>query len=106
MIDRCASFYFLFQRIEFRCIEKLSQSNYKVITKYIDCQQLENVPRQFAIERANLSRIEIRDSVICYSYHIGNTRTLLEHAQHREKKIEKADFILPFFDESLLQQSR
>ena len=48
------SFYFLFQRIEFRCIEKLSQSNYKVITKYIDCQQLENVPRQFAIERANL----------------------------------------------------
>ena len=35
-----ASFYFLFQRIEFRCIEKLSQSNSKAIANHLDCQQL------------------------------------------------------------------
>ena len=35
-----ASFYFLFQRIEFRCIEKLSQSNSKAIANHFDGQQL------------------------------------------------------------------
>ena len=47
---------------------------------------LENVPRQYAIVRANKHMISTADSVICYVKHIGNTRNLLEDAQRRQKK--------------------
>lgn len=47
---------------------------------------LENVPRRYAIVRANRYMIETCDSIICYVNHIGNTRTLLEYAQRRAKK--------------------
>ena len=47
---------------------------------------LEKVPRRYAIVRANRYMTETCNSVICYVHHIGNTRTLLEYAQRREKK--------------------
>lgn len=47
---------------------------------------LENVPRRYAIVRANRYMIEICDCIICYVNHIGNTRTLLEYAQRRAMK--------------------
>ena len=47
---------------------------------------LENVPRQYAIVRANKYMVDTADSVICYVKHIGNTRNLLEYAQKRQKK--------------------
>ena len=47
---------------------------------------LENVPRQYAIVRANKHMVDTADSIICYVKHIGNTRNLLEYAQRRQKK--------------------
>ena len=47
---------------------------------------LENVPRQYAIVRANRHMVDTADSIICYVKHIGNTRNLLEYAQRRQKK--------------------
>lgn len=47
---------------------------------------LENVPRQYAIVRANKYMIDTADSIICYVNQIGNTRKLLEQAQKRQKK--------------------
>lgn len=47
---------------------------------------LENVPRQYAIVRANRYMVDTADSIICYVKYIGNTRNLLEYAQRRQKK--------------------
>lgn len=47
---------------------------------------LENVPRQYAIVKANKCMIDTADSVICYVKHFGNTRNLLEYARRRQKK--------------------
>ena len=47
---------------------------------------LENVPKRYAIVRANQHMIDIADSVICYVNHIGNTRKLLEYARRRQSK--------------------
>jgi hypothetical protein len=47
---------------------------------------LENVPRQYAIVRANRYMVDTADTIICYVKHIGNTRNLLEYAQRRQKK--------------------
>lgn len=47
---------------------------------------LENVPRRYAIIRANRYMIKVADSIICYVNHIGNTRSLLEYALRRQKK--------------------
>ena len=47
---------------------------------------LEGVPRQYAIVRANKHMIDTADSIICYVKHIGNTRSLLEYAQRRQRK--------------------
>jgi hypothetical protein len=47
---------------------------------------LENVPKQYAIVRANKYMVDTADSIICYVKHIGNTRNLLEYAQRRQKK--------------------
>ena len=47
---------------------------------------LENVPRRYAIVRANRYMIDVSDSVICYVAHLGNSRNLLEYAQQRKKK--------------------
>lgn len=47
---------------------------------------LENVPRQYAIVRANKYMVDTADSIICYVNHIGNTRNLLEYARRRQKK--------------------
>ena len=49
---------------------------------------LENVPRRYAIVRANRYMIETCDSIICYVNHIGNTRKLLEYARRRAQKGE------------------
>lgn len=48
---------------------------------------LENVPRQYAIVRANKYMIDTADSIICYVNHIGNTRNLLDYALRRQKKV-------------------
>lgn len=48
---------------------------------------LENVPRQFAIVRANPYMIDTSDHIICYVKHIGNARNLLEYAERRKKAI-------------------
>ena len=47
---------------------------------------LENVPRAYAIVRANRYMVENCDSIICYVRHGGNTRNLLEYAQRRQRK--------------------
>ena len=47
---------------------------------------IENVPRQYAIVRANKYMVDTADSIICYVNRIGNTRKLLEQAQKRQKK--------------------
>lgn len=47
---------------------------------------LENVPRQYAIIRANQYLVDNSDYIICYVKHIGNTRNLLEYAQRRKKE--------------------
>lgn len=47
---------------------------------------LENVPRQYAIVRANKYMVNTADSIICYVNHIGNTRNLLEYARRRQKE--------------------
>ena len=44
---------------------------------------MENIPRKFAIVRANQYMIRNSDTVICYVKHFGNTRALLEQAQKR-----------------------
>ena len=46
---------------------------------------LENVPRPFAIVRANRYMVDHSDALICYVRHIGNTKNLLEYAQKRKK---------------------
>lgn len=46
---------------------------------------LENVPRPFAIVRANQYMVNTSDSIICYVKHPGNTRKLMEYAQRRHK---------------------
>ena len=45
-----------------------------------------NVPRQFAIIRANKYMIDTADTIICYVKHVGNSRNLLKNAQRRQKK--------------------
>ena len=45
-----------------------------------------NIPRRYAIVKANRHMVEICDSVICYVTHIGNTRNLLEYAKKREER--------------------
>ena len=47
---------------------------------------LENVPRRYAIVRANKYMVDTADAIICYVNHVGNTRKLLEHAQRRQRK--------------------
>lgn len=52
---------------------------------------LENVPRKFALIRANRYMISTADSILCYVHHVGNTRELLTYAirqaSHRELRI-------------------
>ncbi len=43
---------------------------------------MEQIPRKFAIVRANRLIILSADSVICYVKYIGNSRNLLRFAQH------------------------
>lgn len=48
---------------------------------------LENVPRQYAIVRANRTMVETSDWLIAYVRHgASNSRNILEYAQRREKK--------------------
>ena len=48
---------------------------------------LENVPRQYAIVRANKIMVDTSDWLIAYVRHgASNSRKLLEYAQRREKK--------------------
>ena len=47
---------------------------------------LENVPRPYAIVRANRHMVDTADTVICYVHHPGNTRKLLAYAQRRQRK--------------------
>ena len=46
---------------------------------------LENVPKRYAIVRANQHMIDTAASVICYVNHVGNTRKLLEYAMRRQR---------------------
>lgn len=47
---------------------------------------LENVPRRYAIARANKYMIDTADSIICYVKYVGNCRKLLEYvSRHRNK---------------------
>lgn len=45
---------------------------------------LENIPRRYAIVRANQYMVKASDSIICYVCHHGNTRNLLEFATKRK----------------------
>lgn len=45
---------------------------------------LENVPRQYAIVRANQYMVSTADTIICYVKQVGNARKLLEYAQRRQ----------------------
>ena len=47
---------------------------------------LENVPRRYAIIRANRFMIDHADSIICYVNHGGNAGGLLEYARRQQKK--------------------
>ena len=48
---------------------------------------LENVPRRFAIVRANKRMVDTSDWLVCYVRHgASNSRNLLEYARRREKK--------------------
>lgn len=47
---------------------------------------IENVPRQYAIARANKYMVDTADSLICYVDRIGNSRYLLAYAQRRQEK--------------------
>lgn len=47
---------------------------------------LENIPKRYAIVRANKCMVNEADSIICYVKSIGNARNLLEYAQRRQKK--------------------
>lgn len=47
---------------------------------------MENVPKPYAIVRANRYMVQNSDYLITYSKHWGNTRDLVEYAQRREKK--------------------
>lgn len=48
---------------------------------------LENVPRQYAIVRANKILVDTSDWLVAYIQHgASNSRNLLEYAQRREKK--------------------
>ena len=46
---------------------------------------LENIPKRYAIVRANQHMIDTVDSVICYVNHVGNTRKLLEYAMRKQR---------------------
>lgn len=46
---------------------------------------LENVPRPYAIVRANQYMVDTLDFIICYVKHIGNAKNLLDYAQKRKK---------------------
>ncbi|MBQ4637471.1 MAG: hypothetical protein IJB92_01900 [Clostridia bacterium] len=48
---------------------------------------IEEVPRRFAIVRANRYMIENVDTVLCYVDHPGNSRNLLEYALRKKKKV-------------------
>ncbi|MBO5867285.1 MAG: hypothetical protein J6Q54_00060 [Oscillospiraceae bacterium] len=56
---------------------------------------LTNVPRAYAIIRANQYMAEQADALICYANHPGNARNLLEYARRR-KKSEAAIYNLVF----------
>ena len=47
---------------------------------------LEDVPRRYAIVRANQYMAETSDFLICYVAHNGNARNLLEYVQRRRKE--------------------
>ena len=47
---------------------------------------IEKVPKSLAIVQANRKMIEQSDYLITYSHYIGNTRSIVEYAQKREKK--------------------
>ena len=47
---------------------------------------METVPRRYAIVRANRKMIDLSDGVICFSWHIGNSRELYEYALRQQKK--------------------
>lgn len=48
---------------------------------------LKNVPRQYAIVKANRYMVATSDAIICYVWHgASNTQKLLEYARRREKK--------------------
>lgn len=47
---------------------------------------LENIPRRYAIVRANRYVVDTADSIICYVNYNGNSRNLLEYANKRQAK--------------------
>ena len=48
---------------------------------------LEQVPKRYAIERANRIMIDMSDWLVAYVRHgASNSRKLLEYAEHRRKK--------------------
>lgn len=49
---------------------------------------LKNVPRRYAIVRANEAMLRQTDYVICYVNHVGNTKKLLSIAQKRQERGE------------------
>lgn len=56
---------------------------------------LENVPRQYAIVRANQYMIVFADYIICYVAHPGNAKNLLNYAPRRQVCIENTADPIP-----------
>ena len=44
---------------------------------------LENVPRQYAIIKANQHMAELADTIVCYVAHFGNARNLLDYVKKK-----------------------
>ena len=57
---------------------------------------LENVPKRYAIVRANRYMVENSDAIICYVNRPGNTRELLEYAGRR--KGQRLEYVINLAD--------
>ena len=49
---------------------------------------LENIPRRYAIVKANKYMIDTADTVICFAKFVGNSKKLLEYALKKQKTNE------------------
>lgn len=87
--DRLATIAVKNVKRRYSCIELCLVLAYHPAERMVDLTEdfdnsfyppLENVPRQYAIVRANQYMVEIADTFICYVAHFGNARNLFAYA--------------------------